>query len=372
MQLNSIEEIIEDIRQGKMVILMDDEDRENEGDLVMAATQVRPEDINFMARYGRGLICLPMTRERCEQLNLPLMSQQNGARFSTNFTVSIEAAEGVSTGISAADRARTVQMAVAPNAKPSDIVQPGHIFPIMAKPGGVLNRAGHTEASCDLARLAGFEPAAVIVEILNEDGTMARRPDLEKFAEEHNLKIGTIADLIEYRSTKEKTVEKVSECHWPTEHGEFRLHTYRDTIDGQVHFALVKGNPKNDTSTLVRVHLTDSLGDLLEAQRGRKPGWGLSKAIERIAKEGEGVVVVLANKESSEEVLNRIRRFEQEDKGETLTQEQKRQKKRTVGIGSQILADLGVHKMRLLSSGSQYTGLAGYGLEIVENIAPEQ
>ncbi|ACV25893.1 bifunctional 3,4-dihydroxy-2-butanone-4-phosphate synthase/GTP cyclohydrolase II [Kangiella koreensis] len=372
MQLNSIEEIIEDIRQGKMVILMDDEDRENEGDLVMAASQVRPEDINFMARYGRGLICLPMTRERCEQLNLPLMSQQNGARFSTNFTVSIEASEGVSTGISAADRARTVQMAVAPNAKPSDIVQPGHIFPIMAKPGGVLNRAGHTEASCDLARLAGFEPAAVIVEILNEDGTMARRPDLEKFAQEHGLKMGTIADLIEYRSTKEKTVEKVSECHWPTEHGEFRLHTYRDTIDGQVHFALVKGNPKNDTSTLVRVHLTDSLGDLLEAQRGRKPGWGLSKAIERIGKEGEGVVVVLANKESSEEVLNRIHRFEQEDKGEPLTQEQKRQKKRTVGIGSQILAELGVHKMRLLSSGSQYTGLAGYGLEIVENIAPDQ
>lgn len=370
MKLNSIEEIIEDIRQGKMVILMDDEDRENEGDLVMAASQVRPEDINFMARYGRGLICLPMTQERCEQLNLPLMSQQNGAKFTTNFTMSIEAAEGVSTGISAADRARTIQAAVAVNAKPHDIVQPGHIFPIMAQPGGVLNRAGHTEASCDLARLAGYEPAAVIVEILNEDGTMARRPDLETFAKEHNLKIGTIAELIEYRSTKEKSVEKISECHWPTEHGDFRLHTYRDTIDQQIHFALVKGAPAQSDATLVRVHLADNLGDLLESQRGKNTSWSLAKAIEKIAQEGEGIVVVLANKETNEELLAKIRRYEEEDKGENLTQEQRRQKKRTVGIGSQILADLGVHKMRLLSSGSQYTGLAGYGLEIIENITP--
>ncbi len=369
MKLNSIEEIIEDIRQGKMVVLMDDEDRENEGDLVMAASQVRPEDINFMVSHARGLVCMPMTEERCQQLDLPLMSHQNGAKFSTNFTVSIEAAEGVTTGISAADRARTILAAVNTDAKPSDIVQPGHIFPIMAQPGGVLNRAGHTEASCDLARMAGFEPAAVIVEILNEDGTMARRPDLEVFAQKHDLKIGTIADLIEYRSTKEKSVEKVSECHWPTEHGDFRLHTYKDSIDEQIHFALVKGQPEQKDSTLVRVHLADNLGDLLESQRGKKSSWTLANAIERIADEGEGVVVVLANKESNEDLLNKIRKFEQEDKGEPLTQEQQRQKKRTVGIGSQILADLGVHKMRLLSSGSKYTGLAGYGLEIIENIS---
>lgn len=369
MQLNTIEEIIEDIRLGKMVILMDDEDRENEGDLVMAASQVRPDDINFMARFGRGLICLPMTEERCLQLELPLMSHNNGAKFSTNFTMSIEATEGVTTGISAADRAQTVLAAVAKDAKPADIVQPGHIFPIMAQPGGVLNRAGHTEASCDLSRLAGFEPAAVIVEILNEDGSMARRPDLEVFAQEHNLKMGTIADLIEYRSTKEKSVEKVSECHWPTEHGDFRLHTYKDSIDEQVHFALVKGEPQNADSSLVRVHLADNLGDLLEAQRGKQASWTLYDAIKRIGQEGEGVVVVLANSETPEELLRKVQRFEKEDKGESLSQEQQRQKKRTVGIGSQILADLGLHKMRLLSSGSQYTGLAGFGLEIVENIS---
>ncbi|AKE52825.1 bifunctional 3,4-dihydroxy-2-butanone-4-phosphate synthase/GTP cyclohydrolase II [Kangiella geojedonensis] len=372
MKLNSIEEIIEDIRQGKMVILMDDEDRENEGDLVMAASQVRPEDINFMARYGRGLICLPMTRERCEQINLPLMSASNGAKFSTNFTVSIEAATGVTTGISAADRARTVQAAVAPNAKPEDIVQPGHIFPIMAQEGGVLNRAGHTEASCDLARLAGFDPAAVIVEILNEDGTMARRPDLEVFAQEHGLKMGTIADLIEYRTEKEQTVEKISECHWPTEHGDFRLHTFKDTIDEQIHFALVKGNPTNDKSTLVRVHLTDSLSDLLESQRGKSQSWTVSDSIEKISEEGEGVLVLIAKKESSDELLDRVRQFEREDHGETLTQEQQRKKKRTVGIGSQILVNLGVRKMRLLSSGTQYTALGGYGLEIVEHITPQK
>lgn len=372
MKLNSIEEIIEDIRQGKMVILMDDEDRENEGDLIMAASKVRPEDINFMARYGRGLICLPMNRERCEQLNLPLMSASNGAKFSTNFTVSIEAATGVTTGISAADRARTVEAAVAPNAKAEDIVQPGHIFPIMAQEGGVLNRAGHTEASCDLARLAGFEPSAVIVEILNEDGTMARRPDLEVFAKEHGLKMGTIADLIEYRTEKEQTVEKISECHWPTEHGDFRLHTFKDTIDEQIHFALVKGSPKNDVSTLVRVHLTDSLSDLLESQRGKSKSWTVSQSIEKIAEEGEGVLVLLGKKESNDEMLDRIRQFEKEDQGESLTQEQKRKKKRTVGIGSQILVSLGVRKMRLLTSGTQYTALGGYGLEIIEHITPKQ
>ena len=225
MSLNTAEEIIADIKAGKMVILMDDEDRENEGDLIIAAEHITPDAINFMATYGRGLICLTMTQERCEQLNLPLMVKSNGAQFSTNFTLSIEAAEGVTTGISAADRARTVQAAVAKGAVPEDIVQPGHIFPIMAQPGGVLTRAGHTEAGCDLARLAGLEPSSVIVEILNPDGTMARRPQLEVFANEHGIKIGTIADLIEYRNLNETTIEKVAQCKLPTEYGEFNLVT---------------------------------------------------------------------------------------------------------------------------------------------------
>ena len=241
MSFNSTEEIIEDIRAGRMVILMDDEDRENEGDLVMAASHVRPEDINFMASHGRGLICLTLTRDRCEQLALPLMVQSNTSLHSTNFTLSIEAAEGVTTGISAQDRARTIQAAAAADAHPGDIVQPGHIFPLMAQPGGVLTRAGHTEAGCDLARLAGLEAASVIVEILKEDGSMARRPDLEIYAREHGLKIGTIEDLIRYRIENEKTVEHVAETELATEHGNFRLHAYLDSIDGAVHLALVMG-----------------------------------------------------------------------------------------------------------------------------------
>ena len=234
MTLHSIEEIINDIRESKMVILMDDEDRENEGDLIMAASHVRAEDINFMARHGRGLICLTLNQKRCEQLRLPLMVSDNNAAYSTNFTVSVEAAEGVTTGISAADRAITIQAAVAADAKPEDLVQPGHVFPIMAQPGGVLTRAGHTEAGCDLARLAGSEPAAVIVEILNEDGSMARRPDLEKFAEQFDLKIGTIADLIRYRLENERSVERISECEFKNSIGEFRLVTYRDRHDNGV------------------------------------------------------------------------------------------------------------------------------------------
>ena len=240
MAFNTTQEIIEDIRQGKMVILMDDEDRENEGDLIMAAEHVTPEAINFMVTHARGLVCLPMTQERCRTLNLPLMVDKNEAQFSTNFTVSIEAATGVTTGISAADRATTIKAAVAKDAKATDIVQPGHIFPLIAKDGGVLNRAGHTEAGVDLPRLAGLEPAGVIVEILNEDGTMARRPELEKFAEKHNLKIGTIADLIEYRNLNETTIQKVAQCNMPTEYGDFELHTFKDSIDNQLHFALKK------------------------------------------------------------------------------------------------------------------------------------
>src|SRR5690606_9704829 len=254
MELNTIEEIVEDIRQGKMVILMDDEDRENEGDVIMAAECVRAEDINFMARFARGLICMPMTRERCEQLKLPLMVQRNASGFGTKFTVSIEAAEGVTTGISAADRAHTVRVAAAKQARAEEIVSPGHIFPLMAQPGGVLSRAGHTEAACDLARLAGFEATGVICEIMNDDGTMARRPELEQFAQAHGLKIGTIADLIHYRTLKEKTVERLEENLLPTEHGEFRMLTYRDTVQGSTHLALVKGEIRADQPTLVRVH----------------------------------------------------------------------------------------------------------------------
>ncbi|MCO7225734.1 bifunctional 3,4-dihydroxy-2-butanone-4-phosphate synthase/GTP cyclohydrolase II [Pleionea sp. CnH1-48] len=368
MALSSISEIIEDIRQGKMVILMDDEDRENEGDLIMASTMVRPEDINFMARYGRGLICLTLTRERCEQLNLSLMVNNNGAKYATAFTTSIEAAEGVTTGISAADRARTVQAAVASDAKPSDIVQPGHIFPLMAQPGGVLNRAGHTEAGCDLARLAGLEASSVIVEILNEDGTMARRPDLEVFAKEHGIKMGTIADLIQYRTMNEKTVAKVSECHWPTLHGDFRLHTFQDNIDGKLHFAIVKGNPKPDQPTLVRVHVTDNLADLLEQQRGDRSSWSLNRAIERIAQEGEGVVVVLANEEPTESLIARIKRFADEDEGIESPKMAPSDALRKVGVGSQILAELDVHKLRLLSPEKKYHALSGFNLEVVEYI----
>ena len=267
MQLNTPAEIIEDIRQGKMVILMDDEDRENEGDVLMAAEYVTPEAINFMATHARGLICLTLTSKRCKQLDLPLMVDANKSPFSTNFTLSIEAAEGVTTGISAADRARTVKAAVARDARPSDIVQPGHIFPLMAQDGGVLVRAGHTEAGCDLARLAGLEPAAVIVEILNEDGTMARRPDLEIFAKKHGVKIGTIADLIEYRNLNETTIEQVARCQLPTEVGDFQLVTFKDTIDNQLHFALIKGDIDPEQPTLVRVHLHDTFSDLLMAIR---------------------------------------------------------------------------------------------------------
>src|SRR5579863_3901316 len=262
-KLNSIEEILAELAAGHMVVMMDDEDRENEGDLIMAAEKVRPEDINFMARYGRGLICLTLTRERCRQLHLPLMVRDTDKDQTTNFTVSIEAAEGVTTGISAYDRAHTVRTAVRPDAEPADLKQPGHIFPLMAQPGGVLTRAGHTEAGCDLTRLVGLEPAAVIVEILNEDGSMARRPDLEKFAKEHQLKIGTIADLIRYRIEKEKTVVRVAERRVPTEFGEMRLLVYEDRVNKAQHLALVAGQLKPGEPTLVRVHLQDTLGDML-------------------------------------------------------------------------------------------------------------
>lgn len=371
MSLNTIEEIIDDIRQGRMVILMDDEGRENEGDLIIAAEQVRPEDINFMATNARGLICLPIMEERCRQLDLPLMVSNNGTRHSTNFTVSIEAAEGVTTGISAADRARTVRAAVAKNAKPTDLVQPGHIFPILAQAGGVLSRAGHTEAGCDLARLAGYEPAAVIVEIMNEDGTMARRPDLEKFAQKHNLKVGTIAELIHYRSVKEKTVECINERAITTQFGEFRLLTYRDIPRQELHFALVKGSVNPAQPTLVRVHVMNAVRDILTIQRPDEQefkSWSFHDALRCVQAAGSGVVVLICHSESSTDIENGIDWL--------LSGKQARPSQdmvyRQIGTGAQILQDIGVKKMRLMAAPLRFTGISGFDLEVVEQINSPQ
>ncbi len=367
MALNSIEDIIEDIRQGKMVILMDDEDRENEGDLVMAAEHCTAEAINFMARFGRGLICMPMTRGRCEQLGLPLMVQQNASGFGTKFTLSIEAAVGVTTGISAADRARTVQAAVARDAKASDLVQPGHIFPLMSDPGGVLSRAGHTEASCDLASLAGCEPAGVICEIMNDDGSMARREDLELFAEEHDLKIGTIADLIHYRTMNERTVECVEENDLDTEYGVFRLRTYRDNIQGATHLAMVMGDISPDEPAYVRVHITDTLRDLLGARRKDSRSWPLHHALEKVAAEGKGAVVLLNSAEDSYNLEDRIHEFFDEGKG-SASGKGSSGVYFTVGTGSQILRDIGVGQMRLLSPPIKFSAISGFDLEVVEYV----
>lgn len=367
MRLNSTEEIIEDIRQGKMVVLMDDEDRENEGDLIMAATLATPETINFMARFGRGLICLTLTPDRCKQLNLPLMVSDTNAKHATNFTVSIEAAHGITTGISAADRAATVLAAVASDAVPGDITSPGHIFPLMAQPGGVLSRAGHTEAGCDLARLAGLEPASVIVEILNDDGTMARRPDLELFAQLHDLKIGTVADLIHYRLNNEKTIERVAECQFPNDHGAFRLCVYQDQLKQALHYALVLGNPQPDTPTLVRVHACDFLGDVLGDTRGGRR-WTLDQAMGRIADEGQGVIVLLRGEEDNRAILHRIRDYQLQDRGVILPRQEATHDLRSHGFGAQILADLGVGKIRALSAPRKVHGISGFGLEVVEYV----
>ncbi len=367
MELNTTEEIIEDIRQGKMVILMDDEDRENEGDLIMAAAAVRAEDINFMARHARGLICLTLTELRCRQLGLPLMVSENLAPHATNFTVSIEAAQGVTTGISAADRARTVQVAVAANASARDIVQPGHIFPVMAQPGGVLSRAGHTEAGCDLARMAGFEPAAVIVEIMNDDGTMARRPDLEQFALHFGLKIGTIADLIQYRTVHEKTVECINERRVNTQFGDFTLRTYLDSARDERHFALIKGEVTPDQPTLVRVHVgstaRDVLGILPSGTEEYNP-WTFQSSMRQIAVEGQGVLVLICHSETTEEIEESIDWL--------ISGKQARPRLdlayKQVGTGSQILKDLGVHKMRLMSAPYRFRAISGFNLEVVEYI----
>lgn len=369
MQLNTIEELIEDLRQGKMVILMDDEDRENEGDLIMVAEQVRPEDINFMATHARGLICLTLSPERCKQLDLPLMVSDNKSQHTTNFTLSIEAAEGVSTGISAADRALTVRAAVKANARPSDIVQPGHIFPLMAQPGGVMSRAGHTEAGCDLARLAGFEPASVIVEVMNPDGTMARRADLEQFAEQHDLKIGTIADLIHYRAIKEKTVACINTRIVDTLYGEFELRTYRDLARGDLHFVMVKGEI-NAEPTLVRVHVMDIARDVLSLKRTSVAGgksWTYQDALRKVSEEGKGVVLLICHDESTKEVEDSIDWL--------ISGKQMRRSPevlyKQVGTGSQILRDLGVRKMRVMSAPMRYSALSGFDLEVVDYVCPE-
>ena len=361
--LHSIPEIIADLKAGRMVILMDDEDRENEGDLLMCADAVRPEDINFMARFGRGLVCLTLTQEKCKALRLPLMVSDNGSGFGTNFTVSIEAAQGVTTGISAHDRAHTVRTAVKADARPEDVVQPGHIFPLMAQNGGVLNRAGHTEAGCDLARLAGRTPAAVICEILRDDGTMARRPDLEAFAKEHGLKIGTIADLIRYRLDNEHTVERVAETHVQTEFGEFRLVTYQDTVDNTIHIAMVRGAVSLTKPTLVRVHIRNMLQDVLAVRHGDF-SWPVRRALERIAQEGEGVVVLLRRPESPRELVQQIVGLNRPEEATELSGPVLR----TYGLGAQILNDLGVRQMRVLSSPKKMYGLSGFGLEVVEYV----
>lgn len=365
--MNTTEEIIEELRQGKMVIIMDDEDRENEGDLVMAASFTQAEDINFMAKYGRGLICLTLTRERCQQLRLPLMVNENKTAHSTNFTVSIEAAHGVTTGISAADRALTVQAAVTNNAIPDDLVQPGHIFPLMAQAGGVLNRAGHTEAGCDLAKLAGLEPAAVIVEILNEDGTMARRPDLEVFAKQHDLKIGTIADLIHYRIQYENTLERISECEYPTEFGDFKLYAYQDRNDDNIHLALVLGDVAGDEPILVRVHARDLLDDLFASTR-QESSITIRFAMQKIAEEGRGVLVVIRQNENNKSLVEHIHHYQMLDNGVVDGVKAARKMDwRTTGTGGRVLADLGVHRLKVMGAEKKYFGLSGYNLEVVEH-----
>jgi len=369
MHLNSTEEIIADIKAGRMVILMDDADRENEGDLILAGECVTPEAINFMARYGRGLICLTLTEARCRQLNLPLMVADNNDKNTTNFTVSIEAASGVTTGISAADRAVTVQAAVKPGARPSDIVMPGHIFPLRAQPGGVLTRAGHTEAGCDLARLAGLEPSAVIVEILNEDGSMARYPQLVDFAKTHNLKIGTIADLIRYRVEQEGSVEWVAESTFESEFGSFRLVAFHENDHGEVHLALVMGDIRRDEPTLARVQQASVLRDILGAQsQGR---WSVRRALATIADAGRGVLVLLSPTDLPKTLLGEVQAYKMRHLGVPLPGLDPNPELRMYGVGAQILAQLGVGRMRIMGKPRKLHGLAGFGLELVDFVPPE-
>jgi 3,4-dihydroxy 2-butanone 4-phosphate synthase/GTP cyclohydrolase II len=364
--ISPVEDIVADMRAGRMVILVDEEDRENEGDLVLASDHVTPEAINFMARFGRGLICLTLTRERCEYLKLPPMAARNGTVYSTAFTVSIEASEGVTTGISAADRAKTVQAAVAKKSLPTDLVQPGHIFPLQAVDGGVLMRAGHTEAGCDLAAMAGCSASSVICEIMKDDGTMARLPDLQIFAAEHGLKIGTIADLIEHRSRTESLVQKISTRSLQTAHGEFTAHAFRDQPSQGVHLALVKGSWAPDTEVPVRVHEPLSVMDALEVHRAMH-SWNLDTSLQYINAQGCGVAVLLNCGESADQLMaqfeGRARSAQAPERGKMDL--------RTYGVGAQILRECGVHKMKLMGQPRRMPSMTGYGLEITAYIPKE-
>ena len=365
MKFNTTEELIQELRAGRMIVLADDEARENEGDLVVAASLVTSEHINFMTRRGRGLLCLALTRERCQQLELPLMDPTTDEAHLTNFTFTIDAREGITTGVSAHDRAATIQAAVAADARPGDLLQPGHLQCLMQQPGGVLTRAGHTEGGCDLARLAGLEPAAVIVEILNEDGTMARRPQLEELAREHHLKMGTIEDLIRYRAEREPTVRRSASCHLSTDCGEFELITYEDQTMETVHLALVAGSLDPQEPTLVRVHVQNTLSDVALAT-GPNLGWPLRDALRRIASDGKGVAVILRWPESPQRLVERVRVLHNSpEPNQTRTAPTDR---RVLGTGSQILADLGVRRMRLMSAPQVLHGLGGFGLEVVEHV----
>ncbi|WP_295991874.1 bifunctional 3,4-dihydroxy-2-butanone-4-phosphate synthase/GTP cyclohydrolase II [Rugamonas sp.] len=361
MSISSTEEIVAEIRAGRMVILVDEEDRENEGDLVLGADFVTPEAINFMVKHARGLVCLTLTEERCDELQLSMMSARNGTAFGTNFTVSIEAAEGVTTGISAADRARTIQVAVAKDTLPSDIVQPGHIFPLKAQKGGVLMRAGHTEAGCDLTAMAGLTPASVICEIMKDDGTMARLPDLLEFAKEHNLKIGTIADLIHYRSQRECMIERVAERPLHTAHGAFRMIAFRDKPSGSAHLALVHGEMGEGLESLVRVHQPVSILDLLESE-ATTHSWNISSSLAAIKASERGVIVLLNCEETAEQMFAQFAALGQPEakpKGRAASMDL-----RSYGIGAQILRAVGVSKMQLLASPRKMPSMAGFDLEV--------
>ena len=362
MSFATIPERLAEIRAGRMVVILDDEDRENEGDLIMAAEKARPEDVNFMVREGRGLVCLPLTEAHCRQLGLKPMVDRNTSPHHTNFTVSIEAATGVTTGISAYDRAHTIRAASKPDARPEDIVQPGHIFPLAAQPGGVLARAGHTEAACDLAALAGLAPAGVLVEILSEDGRMARRPELEAFAAKHALKLGTIADLIRYRLETEKTIERAHESDVETEFGRFRLYAYRDHLHRALHFALARGRIDDGAPVLTRVHVRNTLSDVLHLERGDL-GLTVTAALRRIADEGRGVVVVLAGDETPDVLVERLTSKQAVDEPATPW--------RQLGLGAQILADLGVRRLRVLGTPRRLVGLRGFGLEVEGHEEPQ-
>ena len=363
LSVSPIEQVLKDFSLGKMVIMVDDEDRENEGDLIMAAESIKPEDINFMALHGRGLICLTLEQQRCQLLKLPLMVSNNNERYSTNFTVSIEAAEGVTTGISASDRAKTVLAAVKPDAKPDDIVMPGHIFPVMAQPGGVLSRAGHTEAGVDMARISGKEPASVICEILNPDGSMARLPDLIKFGKQHDIKIGTIADLIRYRLEHEPTVLRVAQHAINTRYGSAKVLMYRDIIDNQNHLAIVFGEVGVNETTLVRVHASSGISDILQDLEHSRT-WPLDDVLNMISTNGEGVLVLLnqQNQNNEQSLLQKLTELQSGTNSDEITDW------RMLGIGSQILANVGVKRMRVIGTPRKMHGLSGFNLEIVEFI----